>query len=83
MAGKNIEKNYALPSSEGLTHPSTSLCRPQELFFRGKEKKKKKSGILFYEGLTHPSTSLYRPLGLFLEEKRKRKRSRGLHFPRG
>jgi len=55
MAGKNIEKNYALPSSEGLTHPSTSLCRPQELFFRGKEKKKKKSGILFYEGLTHPS----------------------------
>ena len=64
MAGKNIEKNYALPSSEGLTHPSTSLCRPQELFFRGKEKKKKKSGILFYEGLTHPSTSLCRPQGL-------------------
>ena len=50
MAGKNIEKNYALPSSEGLTHPSTSLYRPLGLFLEEKRKRKRSRGLHFPRG---------------------------------
>ncbi len=59
--------------SEGLTHPSTSLCRPDGLLGKGKVKRKGLLCLSFYEGLTHPSTSLCRPSGLFLSGKRKKK----------
>ncbi len=64
MAGKNIEKNYALPSSEGLTHPSTSLCRPQGLFFFRKREKGKEERAFILRGAYAPIAMIVSPFGL-------------------
>ena len=59
---------FIFHSNEGLTPPSTSLCRPKGLIFPD-GMKEKTSGLSFSEGLTHPSLSLCRPKGLLAKSR--------------
>jgi hypothetical protein len=70
-------KKLLYPENSGLY-----LIPIMQLKKNGREKKEKKSGLLFYEGLTHPSLLLCRPKGLSGYGKND-KNCCNLHFTRG
>jgi hypothetical protein len=71
-------KKLLYPENSGLY-----LIPIMQLKKNGREKKEKKSGLLFYEGLTHPSLLLCRPQGLFFRGKEKKEKKKGLLFYEG
>ncbi|HPL51332.1 MAG TPA: hypothetical protein PLW08_01620 [Candidatus Cloacimonas acidaminovorans] len=70
----NFYGGFTRISTFRKSKPSTSLCRPDGLLKKGKEKRKN-SGLLSSEGLTPPSLLLFRPSGFLAKSEELRAES--------